>query len=77
MLSITGIITIVVIIIIIDVPALWRSKLRKELWVFSIILLLATLLGTAQVLHFKTPNPLDWMIAVYKPLADVVDVWLK
>lgn len=77
MLSIAGILAIVVIIVIIDVPSMWRNKLVKELWVFSFILLFTTLLGIAQVLHFKTPNPLDWMVAVYKPLADAVDVWLK
>lgn len=77
MLSIAGILAIVVIIIIIDVPTLWRNKLIKELWVFTFILFFTALLGIAQALHFKTPNPLDWIITVYKPLADVVDVWLK
>lgn len=77
MLSITGILVIAAVIIVIDVPPLWRKKLIKELWVFSFFLLLATVLGIAQALNFKTPNPLNLMIAVYKPVADIVNIWLK
>lgn len=77
MLSIAGILAIVAIIIAIDVPPLWRNKLIKELWVFSVLLLLATVVGLAQALHYKIPNPLDLMIIVYKPVADMVNIWLK
>jgi len=77
MLYIAGILVVVAIIIIIDVPPLWRKKLIKELWVFSFLLLFGTALAIAQALHLKIPNPLDWMIAVYKPVADMVDIWLK
>jgi len=77
MLSITGILVIVISIIAIEVPALWRKKLKNELWVFSLLLLFGTVLGIAQALHINIPNPLDWIIAVYKPVSDIVDVWLK
>ncbi|AOZ92161.1 hypothetical protein [Paenibacillus crassostreae] len=77
MLSIAGILIIVSIIIAIDVPPLVRKKLIKELWVFSILLLFGTILAILQALHIKIPNPLDWMIIVYKPIADMVDIWLK
>ncbi|MEC0092784.1 hypothetical protein [Paenibacillus macquariensis] len=77
MLSIMGILVIVTVIIAIDVPPLWRKKLKKELWAFSILLLFGTVLGLAQALKLKIPNPLDWVIAVYKPLSDMVDIWLK
>ncbi|OAB39234.1 hypothetical protein PMSD_04710 [Paenibacillus macquariensis subsp. defensor] len=77
MLSITGILVIVIVIIAIEVPALWRNKLKNELWVFSLLLLFGTVLGIVQALHIIIPNPLDWVIAVYKPISEIVDVWLK
>jgi integral membrane sensor domain MASE1 len=73
----TGMLFIVAVIIAIDFPHLWRKKLIKELWVSSILLLLATVLGIAQALQIKVLNPLDLMITVYKPVADMVDIWLK
>lgn len=77
MLSVAGILVVVAIIIAIDVPPLVRKKLIKELWVFSILLLLGTVLSISQALHFKIPNPLDLMITVYKPVADMVHMWLN
>ncbi|WP_438347375.1 hypothetical protein ACP8HI_16945 [Paenibacillus sp. FA6] len=77
MLSITGILIIVTAIIAIEVPSLRRRKLKKELWAFSLLLLFGTVLGIAQALHIKIANPLDWVIAIYKPISDIVDVWLK
>ncbi|OAB46129.1 hypothetical protein [Paenibacillus glacialis] len=73
----TGMLFIVAIIIAIEVPPLWRKKLKKELWAFSLLLLFGTILGLAQALEFKIPNPLDWVISVYKPVSDLMDVWLK
>ncbi|MGF7049601.1 putative membrane protein [Paenibacillus sp. DS2015] len=77
MLSIAGIIFIVAVIIVIDVPPLWRKKLFKELWVFSLLLLFGTVLAITQALHIKVLNPLDLIIAIYKPVANMVDIWLK
>ncbi|MNP04085.1 hypothetical protein D3C76_959900 [compost metagenome] len=77
MLVIAGILIIVIIIIAIDVPPLVKKKLTKELWVFSILLSFGTILAILQALHIRIPNPLDGMIAVYKPIADMVDSWLK
>ncbi|MED3691183.1 hypothetical protein P4534_20675 [Peribacillus butanolivorans] len=77
MIAVAGILVIVAIIIAIDVPILLRKKLKKELWVFSVILLFGTALSIAQALNIKIPNPLDWITAIYKPLSDMIEKLLK
>ncbi|MEJ9228380.1 hypothetical protein LAV79_02495 [Peribacillus butanolivorans] len=77
MLAVVGILVIVAIIIAIDVPSLLRKKLKKELWIFSSLLLFGTVLSIAQALHIKIPNPLDWITAIYKPLSDMIEKLLK
>lgn len=77
MLNIAGILIAVAIIIAIDVPILVRKKLHKELWLFSFLLCLGAVLGIVQALHIQIANPMDWMIMVYKPVADLIETWLK
>ncbi len=69
---IAGILITAVVIALIEVPLLVRKKLRKELWVFSSLLLFGTGLSIAKSLDVQIPNPLDWMTAVYKPLSDLL-----
>lgn len=77
MLAVTVILILVAIIIAIDVPSLLRKKLKKELWIFSVLLLFGTALSIAQALNIKIPNPLDWITAIYKPLSDIIEKLLK
>ncbi|USK85839.1 hypothetical protein [Peribacillus asahii] len=76
-MAVAGILLIVAVIIAIDVPPLLRKKLKKELWIFSILLLFGTALSIAQVLNIKIPNPMDWITAIYKPLSDMLEKLLK
>lgn len=77
MVAVAGILVIVAVIIAIDVPPLLRKKLKKELWIFSILLLFGTALSIAQALNMKIPNPLDWITAIYKPFSDMIEKLLK
>ncbi|MED3909801.1 hypothetical protein P4646_12770 [Peribacillus simplex] len=77
MVAVAGILVIVAVIIAIDVPPLMRKKLKKELWIFYILLLFGTALSIAQALNIKIPNPLDWITAIYKPLSDMIEKLLK
>lgn len=72
-----GILVITVMIIIKEVPTLLRNKLKKELWVFSILLLFGTGLSIAQGLQKEIPNPIDWISFIYKPLSDLISSFLK
>mgnify|MGYP001100926555 CR=1 FL=1 len=61
-----GIIVIVIIIMMIEVPPLLKKRLKKELWVFGILLLLGAGLNIAEGLHIDIPNPLDAIAIIYR-----------
>ncbi|TFE26627.1 hypothetical protein [Cohnella luojiensis] len=77
MWAIAGIIAVIIAIIMFEAPSLRRKQLRKELWVFSILLLIGFGLGVAISLHMKLPPALDWIIVIYKPLTDALIGLLK
>ena len=72
MTVISGILLVTVVISLIEVPSLLKKGLKKELWVFGILILLGTGLNIAQGLKIDIPNPLDWINVVYKPFSDFV-----
>ncbi|UFJ39833.1 hypothetical protein LOK74_17525 [Brevibacillus humidisoli] len=77
MLIIAGIVLVGVVIALIEVPRLVRNRHRKELWVFSCLLLFGVGLGIAKSLDVEIPNPLDWITALYKPANDLLTGLLK
>ncbi|MCF6409810.1 hypothetical protein [Pseudalkalibacillus salsuginis] len=72
---ITGILLVAILIIIIEVPALWKERQKKELWVFSLLLLIGVGLSIAVGLDANIPNPFDWIALLFKPLSDFM-MWL-
>ncbi|BFH63302.1 hypothetical protein [Paenibacillus azoreducens] len=74
---ITGILAAAAVIMMIEIPSLIKRKLRKELWVFTILLIIGTGLSIAQGLHWPIPSPLDLVIAVYKPISNIIYGHLK
>lgn len=77
MMMVTGIVGVAAMIVAADVPRLLKNKLKKELWVFSILLLSGTSLAIALALRMKLPNPADWISIIYKPVSDLVYSWLR
>ncbi|MGO4270332.1 hypothetical protein AB4Z22_10860 [Paenibacillus sp. TAF58] len=77
MWSVAGIVAVTIAIIMIEVPSLRRKQLRKEIWIFSILLLFGLGLSIAKSLQVKIPNPVDWITVVYKPLSDALLALLK
>ncbi|MFB6467807.1 hypothetical protein ACE38V_13535 [Cytobacillus sp. Hz8] len=61
----------------IEIPSLLKKKLIKELWVFSVLLLIGVGLIISQSLQLNIPNPLDWITVVFKPLNDAIFGILK
>lgn len=61
----------------IEIPSLLKKKLIKELWVFSVLLLIGVGLIISQSLQVNIPNPLDWITVVFKPLNDAIFGILK
>ncbi len=74
---ITGIVVTASLIVILEVPPLVKAKLKRELWLFSILLLLGTLLSIAKYLQIPIPNPLDMLYVIFKPMSDLLFSFLK
>jgi hypothetical protein len=77
MWPIFGIIATGILISAIEIPPLLKKKQKKELIVFSILLLFAVALSIAESLRLPIPNPLDWITAIYKPISDFTYSLLK
>jgi len=77
MLGVAGTIVAAIIIMAIEIPTLWKKKLTKELWVFSILTLIAVGLGIAQSLHLDIPSPLNGVRIVLQPFIDYIYGLLK
>ncbi|UUZ86247.1 hypothetical protein LJK88_24260 [Paenibacillus sp. P26] len=77
MLGVIGIVSASIVIAIIEIPSLLERKLRKELWVFSLLLLMGTALSCAKMLGANLPNPSDWLTVVLKPVSDALFQLLK
>ncbi|WP_223067190.1 hypothetical protein [Paenibacillus caui] len=75
--SIVWITAAVVVIMIIEVPPLLNNGMKKELWVFGILLLLAAGLSIAEGLQLGIPNPLDGIAVIFKPFRDLLFGLLK
>ncbi|MEK3949300.1 MULTISPECIES: hypothetical protein [Paenibacillus] len=70
MVNVLGILLIAAAISLVEVPYMWKKGLKKELWLFSILLFVAVGISCAKALHWLIPTPLDWITAVYRPFSD-------
>jgi len=77
MLVILGHAIIGVLIMLIEVPRLLRSNLRRELWIFVTLLFIALGFNITEVLGVTLHSPLEWMAKIYKPMSDAVYHYLK
>lgn len=68
---IAGVLATAGICAVIEIPSLIGHK--KDLWVFSVILVLATVLCSAAALRLPVPNPLDGIAAIFRP----VGTWMQ
>lgn len=73
MLAVGGILATAVVIVMLEVPGLWKKRQVKELCLFSALLLLGIGVGIAESLHIPLPNPLDLVSYVYRPIGQWVD----
>lgn len=71
MLKVIGILLIAAVILWMEVPPLLEKKDKKELVVFSILLMIGVGLSMALGLGKAIPNPLDLLTFVFKPIHDV------
>jgi hypothetical protein len=71
MLSTAAILAVGLMIGLIEVPALLKRRERKDLWVFSVLLLAGIGLSIAVSLNIEIPTPLLWIKKIYEPIVKV------
>ncbi|MBZ4653980.1 MAG: putative rane protein [Peptococcaceae bacterium] len=59
-------------IILLEVPALIKKKMWRELVAFSVYLLAGMALSIPQVLGVKLPNPTKVIEVVFKPISELL-----
>lgn len=72
MWAVLGIITVGILIAVYEVPSLLRRNLKRELWIFSILLIFGVVLSILKNLRVDIPNPLDMVTIIYKPFSDFI-----
>lgn len=77
MWSIVGIVVIGVIIMFIEVPSLLKKNHRKDLWVFSTLLLLGIVLNISEQLEVSIPNPFEGITAIFQLYSKVISEIFK
>ncbi|RNB83843.1 hypothetical protein EDM59_15070 [Brevibacillus nitrificans] len=70
MWGVFGILLVGVFLACLEVPSLRRPGYRKDLIVFSVLLIFGISLACAKVLNAPIPNPGDWIAALFRPLSD-------
>lgn len=73
MVGVLGIALVTFIIVLIDGPSLLQKRQKKELWMFSVLLVLALGISLPQCFDVTIPSPIDWIIHLYEPLT----IWGK
>jgi len=77
MVAVLGMLIVAVVICMIEVPTLWKNRRRKELWIFSFLLVLGVGISIAHSMHVRIPNPIDWINQLYRPASEMLDNVLK
>ncbi|MGF6947791.1 hypothetical protein QF028_000284 [Neobacillus sp. B4I6] len=69
---IAEIVVIGIIIMFIEVPSLLKKNHRKDLWVFSFLLLLGIVLNILEHMEVSIPNPFKGITAIFQPYSEVI-----
>ncbi|MBP1992421.1 hypothetical protein [Paenibacillus eucommiae] len=72
MTRIAGLIIVILLIALVQVPGMLRKKMIKDLAAYSVLLLFGTALFIGQILHLKIPNPVDFIIYLFEPLGKII-----
>jgi hypothetical protein len=72
MLAVIGVLAVCLVIIMIEVPPMRKKGQKKELGLFSVLILLGACLSIGASLHLPIPNPLDGLNYIFKPSSDFI-----
>ncbi|MDQ0876632.1 hypothetical protein QFZ77_005291 [Paenibacillus sp. V4I3] len=69
MWRVAAFLAISIMMIVIEVPSLMKSKKRRELWTFFILLFAGLTLGITVSLGVEVQTPLEWIKKIYGPIS--------
>ncbi|KRE53628.1 hypothetical protein [Paenibacillus sp. Soil522] len=69
MWPVAAVLAVGTLIFAIEAPTLMKTSKRKELWVFSVLLLAGIALCIAVNAGVKVISPLEWIRFVYEPIS--------
>ena len=72
-----GVIIVCSMIAFMELPKLIKEKLTKEIIIFSLFLLFATILAIIAALRIELPNPIDWLMMIFVPINHWLDSMLS
>jgi uncharacterized membrane protein SirB2 len=67
MLKSIGVIVLYVVIAFFQIQQLKKEKMKREIWIFSIIMLLVTAVTVAKLNNLPLPSPLDLVTIMLNP----------
>ena len=76
MLPVIFIIIIASLISLYEIPRLLKKELKKEIFIYSLLLIIAVGLGILYSLDIKIPNPLEGLTSIYKPINKLIEKYL-
>lgn len=71
-MKLIGILIIATLIVSYELPKMKKKKMQKEIMVFFIFLLFATIVSTFELDNVPLPNPLEWLKYVFEPLGKFI-----
>lgn len=77
MYSIFGILIVAIGMVLYEVPSLIKKRFKKELWVFSILLMFGVFISILESLNIDMPNPSDWLTIIYSPFNSLLNSVFK
>ncbi len=59
MVKVIGILLVIIVVVLIDVPTMWKNKQKKELIAYSVLLFIGVTLLILLAVGIKIPSPVD------------------
>ena len=72
MVKVIGILLVIVVVVLIDVPTMWKNKQKKELIVYSVLLSIGVTLLILLAVGIKIPSPVDLFTITEKSFESLV-----
>lgn len=71
--AILAVLVFAIVLSLIEIPKMLKSKSYREFWSFSIILFLGVTLAVLKSLDVPLANPSDFLARLFSPVSDLID----